>query len=142
MPKPVLSDSLFNASNVAEAIVDAVDFGVINTNLGVTDVSANFTNTSPYGAWAGNRAFTMNGFVFIALTAYRSSSGASDGDEVFNITDSNLYPSQSYNINSVSHEGDTAERFVIQTSGNIIVKSPYNPGQSAFHVIINAWYRI
>ena len=46
MPKPVLSDSLFNADDVATAILDEANLQVTNQNLGVTDITSSFVINS------------------------------------------------------------------------------------------------
>lgn len=141
MPKPVLSDSLFNADDVATAVAQEANLQVANENLGVVDRSSLFTKNS---SWIDNshsiRAYSFNGFMFVNINIYSGSTPGS-GTEMYQINDSNYYPTIFFTAPTVSYEGDLAFAVYIQTNGQIQIAHPLNPGQSAFHVVSNFFYR-
>jgi hypothetical protein len=139
MPKPVLSDSLFNAENVAEAIVDNIDLGVLNTNLALTDVTSSFTIESGWTTLATTRAYKFNGFIFINFGCYYDS--PADGTHIFTMT-SDVTPTNEFVAPSASYQGDTAYYIAFKTDGTIELKLPNNPGSINFHTVVNAFYRL
>ena len=90
MPKPVLSDSLFNADDVATAILSEANLQVTNQDLGVTDISSAFVLSTNWNTWQGHRAYKFNGFVFIWMGTYKGSS-ASNGEVWMTINNSDFY---------------------------------------------------
>ena len=66
MPKPVLSDSLFNADDVATALVNNYNLAVSNQDFAVTEISSNFSLETGWDSLYV-KAFAFNGFVFINL---------------------------------------------------------------------------
>lgn len=144
MPKPILSDSLFNADDVATAILNEANLQIANENLAVTDVSSNFVPTSANSAQTSeNHCYKFNGFVFMNL--YAVLDGPTSGaHELFHVNDSALYPNFVYYYNQISYQRDTSEFIEIDTNG-IIRAVGINPGSgsdTAFRVFINGFYRI
>ena len=66
MPKPVLSDSLFNADDVATAILESANISVTNQDFAVVDRTSEFTNQSDMSVNA-KKFFSFNGFMFFML---------------------------------------------------------------------------
>ena len=78
MPKPVLSDSLFNADDVATAILSEANLQVANSDLGVTDITSSFVRDSNWVSSLGNdKCFKFMDFVFYNIGAYRASTAGS-----------------------------------------------------------------
>ena len=140
MPKPVLSDSLFNADDVATAVLNEANLQIANSNLGVTDIMSSIQLDSDWTSYGNdNQAYHFMGFVFISLACYRTNPPGSD--TMWRISDP-YRPSHQFKVPTVSHQGDTADFVSIQTGGDIVISSATNPGSSDWHSIINAWYRI
>ena len=142
MPKPVLSDSLFNANDVATAVLDFAELSVTNQDFAVTDISSSFTKNSNFVYESGTalNAFSFNGFVFLSFVMYTSTSVSTD-DTIMTITESNYFPDRTYVTNSVSFEGDTVNFVTINTDGSMKIKHPHNAGVSSFSICINCHYR-
>ena len=142
MPKPVLSDSLFNADDVATAVLAEANLQIANSAIGVTDVSSNFVIDSAWNSWNERGAFKFNGFVFLYLNAYYTGSDVNSDRTIFTISDSNLYPSEDTPFPTVSYQGDTASNVVIKTTGSVDLGSPLNQGSGDFYMTINGFYRL
>lgn len=140
MPKPVLSDSLFNADDVATAVLSEANLQIASSSLGVTDITNKFILGSNWNAYRTNACHHFNGFVFFFLSTYKD--GVSNGDVMCSINDSDYFPYQDYYVNIHDYQGDTAEGIQIHTSGQFIVKNPSNPGSTNYHVNIQGFYRI
>ena len=139
MPKPVLSDSLFNADDVATAILSEANLQISNNALGVTDRRSIFSLDSNFSL-AKLRAYSFNGFMFLNWYLYRSGTPTT-GDTLLTITDSSFYPDEQYSLPSMAYEGDTAEHIEVNTNGSILIKSPTNVGSNTWFTVVNGWYR-
>ena len=140
MPKPVLSDSLFNADDVATAVLSEANLQITNQNLGVTDRSSIFVKQSTIDTLSFVKAFDFNGFMFLQLFMFKSSLPSSATDLVI-INDSNFYLSYDAYGPIVSYQGDVASFVKITTSGGIQVIDPTSAGDSLWRGTINMWYR-
>lgn len=141
MPKPVLSDSLFNADDVATAVLAEANLQITNSNLGVTDKSSLFTIQS---GWNANvlEAYSFNGFMFVSSYFTHAGSTPANEETIWYINDSNFHPSQEVLMPSISHQGDYALSIKFQTDGNVKVRMPVNAGaDTTWYGIINGWYR-
>lgn len=144
MPKPVLSDSLYNADDVASAIVNNVDLGVINTDLAVTDISDKIVIDSAYSLDQVHLAFKFNNFVFINLNCVMFGGTPTSNDVLYTI-DSGYRPSVDQTAMTVSHQGDLANYIRISSStGEITINNAheFSGSDNVFRININAWYRI
>ena len=139
MPKPVLSDSLFNADDVATAILDNANLAVANSLFTVTDISSSIANTYSNINQA-LCAYAYNGFVFINISGYNNSP-PSNGTTLYTITDSDYYPDKSYYFPTIAYQGDSAMYVEITTSDLLKVVWPRNLGDTTFYVMINGFYR-
>lgn len=141
MPKPVLSDSLFNADDVATAVLAEANLQITNSDLGVVNRSTEFS----YGAGFSTNnhdpvAYSFNGFMFVSLNC-KKQSNLQSGDVVVQVSNSDYRPITRTSSSIVSHEGDLAFCLDIKTSGNIEVSIPVNPGGSTFHIATQFFYR-
>ena len=142
MPKPVLSDSLFNADDVATAILSEANLQIANSNLGVTDISSVLSVNSNYNTDTNrpNKLFYFNGFVFIQLFCYKTST-PSDGEEFAEITDSNYYPSYGVVSTYASRDNESSIQIKISTAGKLTIDEPVAAGDSTHRIYMNNWYR-
>tara|TARA_R100000353_G_C6453175_1_gene181836 strand:- start:39 stop:470 length:432 start_codon:yes stop_codon:yes gene_type:complete len=143
MPKPVLSDSLFNADDVATAVLAEANLQIANSSLGVTDITSSFTRDSN---WATNgnadRVYIFMGFVFYNLGAATSTNITS---QMTAYTIAEPYrPNQLYFTNNLTYQGDFAAGININTDGTMVVHNATQPSGSdaTFRIQINGWYRI
>tara|TARA_Y100001963_G_C6729534_1_gene423141 strand:- start:705 stop:1139 length:435 start_codon:yes stop_codon:yes gene_type:complete len=142
MPKPVLSDSLFNADDVATAVLSEANLQVTNSQLGVTDISSNYSFDSGWQAEAhGIIAYAFNGFVFININCVHPGGSPTTGEGLVTNSNSDYHPIEKTTMPSIANEADSAYSVVFQTNGNIDQLSPYNPGSSNFHIVVNGFYR-
>ena len=142
MPKPVLSDSLFNAGDVATAVLNEADLQITNENLAVTNISSNFSFQNSYSEWYGFQCYAFMGFVFISFGCAKNYSNVSSGDVIASLDDSDYYPSAGMNLVTVGYQGDLAERIFIGTNGEIQVAGPINAGSdNNFYILVNGWYK-
>lgn len=146
MPKPILSDSLFNADDVAEAILSKANLSITNENLGVSDITSSFVLNSNWNAWMTDKCFIFNGFVFVTLSAYISGSSShlsATITNIYTINNSDYYPAYEANLVTASYQGDTAMSIKATTTGEINVAYPNNVGgDTNFHVVVNGFYRV
>ncbi len=140
MPKPVLSDSLFNAGDVAEAVLSEASLQITNENLGVTDISSSFSPSSGIGWNAGN-FYKFNGFVFISVLITKAST-PSESEVLATITDSNNRPVSDFYFPVSGYQGDSAERIKFEPGGSIKVQTPVNPSPTSWYVTLNGFYRV
>ena len=142
MPKPVLSDSLFNADDVATAVLNKANLSISNASLGVSDVSSIISLES---IWSVNetdvQAYHFMGFVFLHLNVYTSSTVANQ-TSVATITDSNYYPSKMIAMPTVAYQVDTSHQLQINTNGTIKIAYPDNQGSSTYFLCCNGFYKI
>ena len=144
MPKPVLSDSLFNADDVATAVLAEANLQVTNNNLGVTDITNKFTIASGISTDVNeNKAFYFMGFVFLNFGLTKQSVSNNSSFTIMTINDSNYYPATRYRTNSVSFQTDLVNAIFIQTDGIIEANSVNLASNSdaSFRMNINCWYR-
>lgn len=143
MPKPVLSDSLFNADDVATAVLAQANLQITNQSLGVTDISNIFVNQSGWSDHShATRAYHFNGFVFLNINLQHPGGTPSQGETCISITDSNYHPGVAFTFATISYEGDYANNINITTSGEIKVSWPGNLGSSNYYIVCNGFYRI
>ena len=142
MPKPILSDSLFNAEDVATAILNKANLQIANNSLAVTDITNKFdrgsTDISPDNN--NNVAYHFMGFVFLDLYCSFSLTG---NVTIFTINDSAYFPNVIYRSNSISYQQDSVNALLVKPDGNIIADSVHVPsGSDSTHRInLNMWYR-
>ena len=143
MPKPVLSDSLFNADDVATAVLAEANLQIANSELNVVDITSSFVRSTSWVDYSYQKVFKFMGFVFYNLGA-KKTSFPSDGEGIWSITDSNYRPSHNYHTNTITFQGDHTNNIYIQTNGNITISDPgqFSGSDSDFRVVINGWYRI
>jgi hypothetical protein len=147
MPKPVLSDSLFNADDVATAVLQEANLQVANSNLGVTDFSTDITIDS---AWnRSNSAFDspplsavhFNGLVFIYGGLKTTDTTPSYGATVFTIP-SNYHPARIVMFPSISYQSDSVLACEISTSGVCTLMDINQEGSTNFYLTFNFWYKV
>lgn len=141
MPKPVLSDSLFNADDVAEAVLDEANLQITNNQLGVSDISSSFTLQSGF-LWTNPHVLFFNGFVFFS-GYFKHGGGTPINQETFVTIDHSGYrPSNNFSTNGVGYQADTGNHILIKTNGNIEIHDPTNQGNSDFYFTINCVYHV
>ncbi len=140
MPKPVLSDSLFNADDVATAVLNNANLQIANNSLGVTDVSDQYTIVGSFLTWHTLYAFKFMDFIFLNASTYQNNVGNASGN-LWSMT-SDVTPTNDYHCGTISHHGDTAEYIRIGSNGNISYSNMVDNSSSYWHVIINCWYRL
>lgn len=145
MPKPVLSDSLFNADDVATAIAQNANLSIANENLGVSDVSSNFTIMNQGFVMFINEpiiAFKFNGFVFMQWSLVFPD-GVSDGDGIISIDHTSLYPSHPVKAPAISFQGDTVSAIRCTAGGaQFTFIGELNLQNTGLHLTANYTYRI
>lgn len=139
MPKPVLSDSLFNADNVATAILAEANLQITNQQLGVHDRSDKIT------AQGGTNVNNINmwefmGFMFISFSG--SHAGTPGNTEVLATLDSGYHPEKLTVFPGNSHQGDNVEFIRFLTNGDITYFYPQNVSDTTFFYAINGVYKI
>ena len=142
MPKPVLSDSLFNADDVATAVLAEANLQIANSNLGVTDISSSFTPASGFSLDYPCKAFHFMGFIFVQF-GLGISSTPSNGATLVTIGDSSYYPSYNVVATSVSHQAETVSQVEI-SSGTSLIKlgTIHNAGDAYYRIRCNFFYKV
>tara|TARA_Y100001938_G_scaffold150097_1_gene239599 strand:- start:1209 stop:1640 length:432 start_codon:yes stop_codon:yes gene_type:complete len=142
MPKPILSDSLFNADDVATAILNKANLQIANNNLAVTDISSSFTlNSSIFTEQQGLQAYHFNGFVFIN-SRFKADSTPSAGTKIYDIA-SDYTPNGIYSTPAVGIDSDTVGQIQFRDSDSTIkMWDPVNAGDSIFFLCFSGFYRI
>ena len=137
MPKPILSDSLFNAEDVATAIVNEANLQITNENLGVTTVTDLVTLISGY-TMTEIVSYAFNGFMFVSMHGYGSpiSHGFKIGD-----INTNYTPIADTFFPVISVGPDSATLLQFKTNDTITVNGPDNMGSSNWYFTINGFYR-
>ena len=131
MPKPVLSDSLFNADDVATRVLQEANLQVSNNQLGVYDRSSIFVVES--GITTNQlKCYSFNGFMFYSIYLNHFGSTPSNGEKMIQISDSNFYPNDQYSAPTSAHQGDTAERTKWTTDGQFQIHNPVPQGGQDF----------
>lgn len=145
MPKPILSDSLFNADDVATAVLAEANLQVANSSLGVTDIESSLslgTNVEDqYTPGSSIMFYHFNGFVFLTGT-FKHNGSPSNNQVVLQITDSQYRPKKEFYTNSIHYQGDQAERIFFETGGDIKLINPSNTGASTFYFLLNTHWRV
>ena len=142
MSKPILSELEYNADDVASAILSKADLSITNEDLGVSDRS---DELSFQNGWVLSdttttlKLFTFNGFGFLSVYAYKSSTPSS-GEVFLTIDDSDLRPTSRWSANSISYLQDSVEVIILETDGDIKVANPYN-ASGGYQVNFNVVYR-
>lgn len=142
MPKPVLSDSLFNADDVATAVLAEANLQIANSDLGVVDRAGLFS----YGTGFLNnnhpiRAYSLIGFMFVNIHCYLPNATPSNNAVVITCSDSNFYSTATQSAVTLGYELDSGYSLNILTNGNITIEVPTNRGGSNFLVVANFFYR-
>lgn len=140
MPKPVLSDSLFNADDVATAVLSEANLQIANSNLGVTDISSHFTLQSGWNAPNEHFLF-FNGFVFWSGYYYHSGT-PTDGEVFLTIDNADYRPGTQWRMPSVGNEADTGSQIRINTNGDILIYNPVNTGHTNFHIVTSYFWNV
>lgn len=139
MPKPVLSDSLFNADDVATALVNNYNLSVSNQDFAVADRASLFVTRSGW-SWVSKQIYSFNGFMFVSGNIYKAST-PSNGEVIADISDSNFYPVADTVFNTIAYQGDSANSMSFNASGEIMVSHPVNVGVAEWSAQINGFYR-
>ena len=144
MPKPILSDSLFNADDVATAILNKANLQVANENLGVIDHTSSIYVLD--SNWIFNitpNFFSFNGIMFVNFQCEKNHNNGAvvNGETIFQIIDNDYKPSSTHVMPSASYQGDVAYHIRANTSGEFSLIEPYNAGGSSFWVCCNGTYR-
>jgi hypothetical protein len=140
MPKPVLSDSLFNADDVATAVLAEANLQVTNSDLGVVDRESIFVVQSGFSL-GRKQMFSFNGFMFIMGLGSHPNGTPTNGETIIQISDSDFYPSQPYAMPLTGHQADASEGLILNTNGSIEVHNPVNVGANHYYFGFNGWYR-
>ena len=141
MPKPVLSDSLFNADDVATAVLSEANLQIANSNLGVTDISSHFTLQSGWTVTAPHFLF-FNGFVWWS-GFYRHSTGTpSSGSTIITIDNSDYRPQTQWRLPAIGYQADSGSRVEINSNGNIEIHDPLNAGSGTFYIVTSYFWNV
>ena len=138
MPKPVLSDLEYNASDVASAILSQADLSVTNEDLGVSSVTNLLSNEVSGLSISNEIVYSFNGFIFISMTFDIGS--PSDPTTLAEIN-SDYTPNENTYFPVVGYGGDTANHLVFKTNNDLVLSGPDNVGSSHYFATINGWYR-
>lgn len=141
MPKPVLSDSLYNANDVAEAVLNKANLQIANENLGVVDRTSLFTVQSSMTAIGDYQFYSFNGFMFCNFALARSGGPPATHDPILSCSNTNFYPVKSTTFPTVGRDGDTAYYCYIDNTGSFKLDIPHNVGNTNYYVVVNGWYR-
>ena len=141
MPKPVLSDSLFNADDVATAVLQEANLQVTNSDLGVVDRTSLFIKTSDIDTFTNVKAYSFNGFMFLQAILIKDNSSPAQHTDLAYINDSDFYPLYEVKFSTTSYQGDSTYNGYITTGGKIRVEGPSNEGDVHWRGVFNCWYR-
>jgi len=145
MPKPVLSDSLFNADDVATAVLQQSNLSIANENLGVTDVSSSYSIAgNGFVMFTGENilAFKFNGFVFMQWSIVWPDT-VTDGATIITIDDPNLYSTHHIKAPAISYQGDLVSAIrCAPNQPNFTIIGKNNVGNTGLHLTGNYFYRI
>lgn len=139
MPKPVLSDSLFNADDVATAVLAEANLQIANSDLGVSDISSSFTYTSGFTV-NQDHAMYFNGFIFYSAYIIHYNGSPSNGAKIADITNANYRPSASYNFPAIGFQGDVGSSVEVTSSGEIKIHNPTNVSSSNYYITLNGFW--
>ena len=141
MPKPVLSDSLFNADDVATAVLAEANLQIANSNLGVSDISSSVTLQS---GWTVShlKFLYFNGFVFWGGFFTHGGGTPANNEAIATIDDANYRPTEIWRCQAIGFQTDSGSNVRILTNGRIEIEDPVNTGHTNFYVQINNFYHI
>lgn len=137
MPKPVLSDSLFNADNVATAVLAEANLSVTNQDFGVTEITDLLTPVSTINVDL-EKAYSFNGFIFLYVVG--NGTQPSTAGKIFDINPS-YTPNDNYSFPTISYQSDSAQHIQFKTDDTVVVHHSNNLGTSNWYFAINGWYR-
>tara|TARA_Y100000589_G_C27131727_1_gene620862 strand:+ start:395 stop:838 length:444 start_codon:yes stop_codon:yes gene_type:complete len=143
MPKPVLSDSLFNADDVATAVLAEANLQIANSNLGVTNITNKFNYASGITNWFSSPiAYYFNGFVFLNFAVKKDSGTITDTSDVLIINDPDYYPNQNQPLGGYygPNVQDGGDIFEVRTTGGIRIVNTYNQSATVHYTLINGFY--
>jgi hypothetical protein len=141
MPKPVLSDSLFNADNVATAILSEANLQVTNENLGVSDISSEFNLNSSVWNEARKHMIYFNGFIFLSSYLYASGGTPATNTVIYSVSNSDYHPTTQWSLPAHGYQNDNGSSVQVQTNGDLIIKDPgQSGGSSTFYIILTGVY--
>tara|TARA_R100000808_G_C2151205_1_gene160149 strand:+ start:1084 stop:1506 length:423 start_codon:yes stop_codon:yes gene_type:complete len=138
MPKPILSDSLFNADDVATAILNKANLQITNNLFGVTHLTNLFSPVSGVSIYI-QHGFAFNGFMFCQCRGAKSSI-PSTGSKILDI-DSNYTPNMDQIFPTVAFQGDLANYLMFTDDSEVIVHNPKNEGDGEWYFALNGFYR-
>ena len=139
MPKPVLSDSLFNAGDVATAVLNEADLQITNEELGLSDVSSSISFSSGFSGTVVMKKFFK--IVFVTINGNHDD-GNPNQNETIATLGSNLTPSVQVFFPTIAFQKDTAHYVYLNTSRQFKVSSPDATGDLPWYFVINGWFHI
>jgi hypothetical protein len=139
MPRPVLSETTFNSDNVATSILQQANLQITNENLGVTDKSSIFTLQTGFSE-TNLKAFAFNGFMFLQFFA-SSNPVPANATKIYQISDSDFYPNDTYYTHTISYQGDGSEYVGMRSDGSIKIHYGTNSGQTTWYCVVDTFYR-
>ena len=138
MPKPILSDSLFNADDVATAILNKANLQIANENLQVVERTSIFSIDGSWSADIG--AYSFMGFMFVHCFCAHSGTPANN-TTILTLSDPAFYPIEDTVFPTISYQSDSASFIIARTSGVFSVIDPNNESNATYHATINGFYR-
>ena len=143
MPKPVLSDSLFNADDVATAILSEANLQVANSSLGVTDVSDKFTWSKFFtgATYQTGHAFKFLNFIIFNYRGSETFSSLGSYD-IIGTMDASVRPSKTMDFINHSHQGEGANAILLNPNGNIRLDTPFDNGDASYRITLAGIYYI
>ena len=142
MPKPILSDSLFNADDVATAVLSKANLQIANNQLNVTDISSSISYETGWQTEVHDPiAWYFMGFVFININCVHTGGTPGTFEALATISDSNYRPSSDVSFPSIGYQGDSNYSIIIKSNGDICQYYPQNQGNTNQYVVFNGFYR-
>lgn len=143
MPKPILSDSLFNADDVATAILNEANLQIASGSLGVSDVSDHFTWTKFFtdSQYQTGRAHKFLNFIIFNYRGGEQFSSLGNYDTIGTMQPG-VRPTRDMSFNHTSHQGESSNTVIFQSNGEIKLDTPYDPGDSAYRLTLEGIYYI
>jgi hypothetical protein len=142
MPRPVLSETTFNSDNIATSILQQANLQITNENLGVSDISSDFTKASDISVNDSDiQAYKFNGFVFLTAGLYHDGDMANN-DLIATIGSSVNYPATNTVLVSLGHGGDYAHFVKADSTGSLRIIHPYNVDGNTYYINFNGFYKL
>ncbi len=126
-----IKDSKINTGAIGNSVT-------VEGSFGVTDRSSLF-NASTDATLDIKKAYSFNGFMFINVSGSHSS--PANDDPIFQISNSDFYPTVATTFPSISYQGDYVWNFELKTNGECKMTSPVLSGDAALYFTINGFYR-